>query len=255
MLKRYGWLGTTRKQKVCELVSSCCDTWLADWCLQHEALEAGLAELAVISQAKESLAWKIEPADGCLLVAMDKRQLDVFGGRLVLAAADGSDGIAAELCRAALQDLATRLVARMGLSGGTPVISEEEWPEWVAHPEWGALGLNVTIDDFDVQIAMDRAIIDAAFPKTVKAAGAALSSRAATLGTVAVPLAAVLDFGLVSARDLAGLHPGEVLVSECPLDQPIMVRASQHRVFDASLTQADHHLAVVAASPSNREDL
>lgn len=254
MLKRYGWLGTTCKEKVCELVSSCCDAWLEDWCLQHEALEAGLAELPVISQVADSLAWKIQPAGGCLFVAMEKRQLDAFGGRLVLADAEGSDGIAAELGGAAMQDLAVRLVARLGLSGGIPVASEGEWPEWVAHPEWGALGLHVTIDDFDVQVAMDRALIDAAFPKKVKVTGV-LSNRTESLGSLAVPLAAVLDFGLVSARDLAGLHPGEVLVSECPLDQPIMVRAAGHRLFDASLTHAGRHLAVVIASPSTKGDL
>lgn len=253
MLKRYGWLGTTRKQKVCELVSSCCNTWLEDWCLQHEALEAGVTEQSVISQAVESLAWKVELAGGCLLVAMEKRQLDALGGRLVLAAADGSDGIAAELGRAAMQDLAARLVARMGLSSGAPVASEGAWPESVA-PEWGALGLHVTIDDFDVQITMDRAVIDAAFPRKVKAADT-LSGRAESLGSIVVPLTAVLDFGLVSARDLAGLRPGEVLVSECPLDQPVVVRAGRHRVCDASLAHANRHLAVVAVSPSNREDL
>lgn len=254
MLTRYGWLGATRRQKVCGLVSSCCDAWLGDWCLQHEALEARFAELPVISQVADRLAWKIEAVGGCLLVAMDKRQLDAFGGRLALAVADGSDGIAAELGRAAMQDLAVRLVARMGLGGGEPAVSDEAWPESVAHPEWGALGLHATIDDFDVLVAMDRALIDAAFPRKVKVTGV-LSSRAESLGSLDVPLAAVLDFGLVSARDLAGLHLGEVLVSECPLDQPVMVQAGGHRLFDASIAHAGRHLAIVTASPSTRKDL
>lgn len=254
MPTRYGWLGATRKQKVWELVSSCCDAWLKDWCLQHEALEARFAELSVLPQAANRFAWKIEVVGGCLFVAMDKRQLDTFGGRLALAAADGSDGIAAELGRAAIQDLAVRIVARMGLGGGEPAVFDETWPESVTHPEWGALGLHAAIDDFDVQVVMDRAVVDAAFPRKVKATGA-LSNRAESLGSLDVSLAAVLDFGLVSARDLAGLRVGEVLVSECPLDQPVMVQAGGHRLFDASIAHASRHLAIVAASPSTRKDL
>lgn len=250
MAKRYAWLGTTRKGKVRDIVSSRLEAWLRDWCLQHETSETAITTFDPAScPVEECATWMVEAAGGQLLVAMDRGRLGSFGGRLVLADAEQSDGMAAELACTALQDLLARLAEAADLSRPLPVAQDGAWPDSILHPQWGGLRWQISFDGFEWMIGMDRAAVDALCPARTGKSGA-LSSRMESLDPLPVTLSAVLDFGSVNARDLAGLRVGEVLVSEHGVGQPIALRVGSKHVFDANLAQVGGRFAVVAAAAS-----
>lgn len=255
MSRRYSWLGTTRKKAVCDITSSCFDAWLRDWCLQHDVAEASIASapLAASCQPEEYATWAVETTGGYLLTAFDQKLLDAFGSRLALADAEQSDGMAGELARAALPDLLVRLAARAGHHHATPVPWNDAWPDSILRPEWGGLGLRVSFDGFELMVGMDRTVIDAMCPAKIMATGT-LSNRAESLGSLPVMLSAVLDFGSVNARDLAGLEVGEVLVSERMIGEPIALRTNHRDLFNASLARSDGQFAIVAAALPTREN-
>lgn len=253
MTKRYGWLGTTRKAAIRDVVSACFDAWLLDWCLQPEACKTSVEEILLASCSRESHAvWMAEVAGGRMLAALGRNRLDALGGRLALAEAEQSGGMTFELASAAVQDLLVRLATRTGHSHTSPVTWESAWPDSILHPEWGGLGLRISFEGFDLLVGIDRAIVDVICPVPAPSHGA-LSKRAESLGPAPVTLSAVLDFGLVSARDLAGLRTGEVLLNEHTIGQPIALRAGAQQVFCANLARIDGQFAVVATASHTGE--
>jgi hypothetical protein len=251
-MKRYAWLGETRKRALGEVVSSCFDAWLPDWCLQHDTSEATIAEIPLVScQADKHVVWTAEVAGGHLLALLDRNRLEAFGGRLVLADAEKGDAMAIELASAAMQDLIGRLVARADPACASPVSRTEVWPTSI-RPEWGGLGFQITFEGFALLVGMDRPVADLLCPERAGNPGV-LSNRAESLGSLTVGLTAVLDFGAVNARDLAGLRVGEVLVGERSIAQPVALRAGPRHVFDASIARIDGQFAVVAVAPPTGE--
>lgn len=251
-MKRYAWLGKTRKRALGEIVSSCFDAWLPDWCLQHDRSETTIAEMPLVScQPDEHVVWVAEVAGGHLLAALDRNRLEAFGGRLVLAEAEKGGAMAIELASAAMQNLIARLVARADPGCASLASRAEAWPASI-RSEWGGLGLQITFEGFELLVGMDRPVADLLCPER---AGnpSVLSNRVESLGPLSVELTAVLDFGSVNARDLAGLRVGEVLVGERSIAQPVAVRAGPRHVFNASLARIDGRFAVVAVEPSTGE--
>ena len=254
MSKRYAWLGATRKRAVRDIASSCFDAWLRDWCLQYEVCKAAVEEIPLAACSSEAhVIWVVEVADGCLLTSLDRSRLDALGGRLALAEAEHTDGMAAELACAAVRDLAVRLAVRAGHPHASPITSGDAWPDSILHPVWGGLVLQISFDGFELLVGMDRAMVNVICPERARVPGP-LSTRTKSIESIPVTLSAVLDFGSVNARDLAGLRAGEVLVSERTVGQPIALRAGSCDVFDANLARADRHLAIVVAAPPTGEN-
>ncbi len=254
MTKRYAWLGTTRKTAMRDVVLACFDAWLLEWCLQPEGCKASVEEVLLASCPREGhVVWMTEVAGGCLLAALGRNRLDALGGRLASAEAEQSGGVTFELASAAVQDLLVRLAARTGHSHTSPAARDGAWPDSILHPEWGGLGLQISFEGLDLLIGVDRTIVDVICPEPTRPRSA-LSNRAESLGPLPVTLSAVLDFGLVSARDLAGLRAGEVLLSEHTIGQPVTLRAGPQRLFRAKLARIDGQFAVVATAPRTGEE-
>lgn len=254
MTTRYAWLGATRKTLMRDVVSSCFDAWLREWCLQPEISKASVAEIPLISCPREKHeVWIADVAGGCMLVAIHRDRLDAFGSRLALAEAEQSCGVTSDLASAAVQDLLARLVAKTGHSHTSPVIWNDPWPDSILRPEWGGLGLQISFEGFELRVGIDRTIVDVICPERARPNGV-LSNRAESLDPLPLRLSAVLDFGLVNARELAGLRTGEVLLSERTIGQPISVRAGPRQVFCANLARIDGQFAVVATVSSTGEN-
>jgi hypothetical protein len=248
MSQRYAWLGAARKRAVRDIALSCFDAWLRDWCLQPGASEATVEEAPLISLPSEEYAtWVVEAEDGHLLAALPRERIDAFGGRLASAEAGPSDGMAAELARFAMQDLLVRLAARVRCVHASPIPWEDAWPGTILDPVWGGLGLRISFDGFNLVLGMDRAAIDMMCPERAKVTDGLLD-RSKSLAQVPVTLSAVLDFGSVNASDLADLRVGEVLVSEHAIGDPVVLRAGDRHVFNASLARAGSQFAIVAAA-------
>lgn len=255
MLRRFAWLGATRKCAIRESVAACLDGWLQDWCLQHATLECAVSEVDLDARsAQELVVWALEPAGGSLLVALDKERLGALGGQFSMAVAEESDGVAADLARVALRDLGSRLAKLAGSSGVEPELVENAWPEANTRPELGALTLAFSFAGHEVLVAMDRTVVNALCPERLAPSSPPLASREESLGSSPIRLSAVLEFGSVSGREIAGLQAGEVLVSERPVCQPVEVRAGSRRVFDANLTRMDGHLAIVTTVPTSARE-
>jgi hypothetical protein len=249
---RYAWLGATRKGVLRDVVSSSVAAWLQDWCLQPAAIEVDVAERGdALWQPDDCLIWLSGIGRGRLFVAMRRKDLGSLGNRLVLSTAQ-SDDMSHDLACAALQGLAEKLTSRAGQTATAPVERwEEAWPEAVRKAEWGALALAIALDDIQAMVVMDRAVADAMVPVRPEKRES-LTRVADALGSIRVPLSAVLDFGSVSAVELADLQIGEVLVSEKPVKQPIAVQTGHRHLFDANLVHQAGHFALVAF-PSNQE--
>ena len=249
---RYAWLGATRKGVVCDLVSSSVTAWLQDWCLQPAAIDLGVSEhVDALWPPDDCLVWLGGIGRGRLFVAMRRKDLGSLGNRLVLSTGQ-SDDMSYDLACAALQSLAEMLTTKAAHTVTAPVEKwEEAWPEAVRKAEWGALALAIALDDIRAMVVMDRAVVDAVVPARPGKKGS-LTRVTDALGSIRVPLSAVLDFGSVSAVELADLQIGEVLVSEKPVKQPIAVQTGKHRLFDANLVHQAGHFALVAF-PSNQE--
>lgn len=255
MLRRFAWLGATRKCATRESVAACLDGWLQDWCLQHATLECAVSEVDLDARsAQEFVVWAIEPEGGSLLIALDKECLGALGGQFSMAVAEESDGVAADLARAALRELGCRLAKLAGSSGAEPKVIEGAWPEANTCAELGALALAFSFAGHEVLVAMDRTVVNALCPERFTPPPPPLASREESLGSSPIRLSAVLEFGSVSGREIAGLQAGEVLVSERAIGQPVEVRAGRRHVFDANLTRIDGHLAIVTTAPTSARE-
>lgn len=250
MLPRYAWIGLTRRRLVRDAVASCADAWLQDWCLQREALAVEITETASAEwPVHDSVARGLESERGSAFAAVRERQLEMLGMRFASAGSGGA--LAGPIARTALDDLVTRIAACARL-GGEVLNWENTWPASITRPEWGALGILLKLDDLELLIAIDRATAEAISPATV--APAVLEERVASLRATQVPITAVLDLGEINARDLAGLHVGEVLISERKLGQSVALRAGKSHVADATIGRAGNHLAVVLTAVTNFQE-
>lgn len=249
---RYGWLGSTRKRLVCDLVSRSTTAWLQDWCLQPAVIEIDVSEHTdALWRPDSCLIWTVKVGAGCFFVAMRREQLDSLGKRLVLSMDKENDDMSYDLARAALEGLTEVLARKAGqMASASAERWEAPWPESVCRTEWGALGLRIALDDVDVMVAMDRVVVDTIAPGSA-GKPVSLTSRLEALGNVQVPLSAVLDFGSVAANELADLQIGEVLISENPVGQQIAVQTGNRHLFDANLAHSAGHLAAVASIPNN----
>lgn len=251
MHPRYAWLGSTRRQLLRDVLASCADAWLQDWCLQREALAVEITEIESAGwPVHDSIARGLESERGSVLGAVRERQIETLGMRFASAGSGGA--LASPIAGAALEDLVMRIAACARL-GGEVLEWKSTWPESITRPEWGALGILVKLDDLELLIAIDRTAAEAISPAVV--APAVLEERIASLRTTQVPITAVLDFGEISARDLAGLHIGEVLVSECQLGQNVFLRTGKTHLANATLGRADNnHLAVVLTAATGFQE-
>lgn len=252
MLPRYAWLGATRRRSVRDVVTACVESWLLDWCMDRQ-------ELAVEVDETASAAWPMNTSTvrifqsprGCVLTAIDEQQLTPLGSRFAAVTSHTADTLASSLANAAMDDLVARVASRAKLAGSAQLWTQS-WPESLTRPEWGALGLAVKLDQIELLIALDRAAVETLSPATVKST--VLEARTDSLQATSISVAAVLDFGEISARDVAGLHVGEVLVSERKLGQGVALRIGTHHVADAAVGSTQNHLAVVLTSASRREE-
>jgi len=251
MHPRYAWLGETRRQLVCDAVTSCAEAWLQDWCVQREALAVEITEAeSALWPVHDSVALALESDRGSVLGAVRERQLETLGMRLASAGSGGA--LAGSIASAALEDFVARIAARARLSGEV-LDWKSTWPESVTRPEWGALSIRVKLDEVELLVALDRTAVEAISPTIVATAN--LEERVASLCATQVPITAVLDFGEISARDLTGLRIGEVLVSECQLGQNVSLRTGKTHLADATLGRADNnHLAVVLTAVTKPQE-
>lgn len=249
MHPRFAWAGVTRRKSVRDALASCTDAWLQEWCLQCETIPRGISETSTAAWEKhDHLAWMLQSDRGCVLVAVCAQQLDGLGRHLAAVAKVDDQEIAAEVARSALGDLAMQVAARARQATMQPVLWQDAWPERVTRPEWGAVAVQVVLEDIPILVALDRVLADALCPSRAFG-GIPLSGRVAALESTSVALTAVLDFGEINARDLAGLRVGEVLVSERKLGQSISLRAGDNPLAAASLGRIEGHLAAVIAAP------
>ncbi|MGN6313891.1 MAG: FliM/FliN family flagellar motor switch protein [Rhodanobacteraceae bacterium] len=253
MHPRYGWLGATRKAVVREALAACVDAWLRDWSLQCEVVTARITEIELAGLAiSAGSARMLESEQGSLLLSMEPDQEVALGLHLAAIPSAAGDAMAQEVANAALADLMSRIGARTGFRSTESETVEAPWPEALTRSEWGAMALRLAFGEVELVIAMDRTFAGAIAPE--RATASAPESRVQTLQTTQVPITAVLDFGEISARDLAGLHAGEVLVSERKIGQLAELRIGNSRVASAAIGAIGNHLAVVVTAASDSKE-
>jgi len=253
MHPRYGWLGITRRAAVREAIAVCVDAWLSDWCLQRDAIAVGVAEVEHTEWAvDEGSAQLLKSKQGSLLLAINPQAERALGSRFVAMESATPDVMAQEVADAALPDLMSRIRARAGLRSVEMETSRTPWPEALTRSEWGAMALRVTLGNVELTLAMDRIVVSGIVPE--ESIASVLDGRIQALQTSQVPITAVLDFGEISARDLAGLHVGEVLVSERKVGELAELRLGSARVARAAIGSIGNQLAVVAAAAHSKEN-
>lgn len=227
MSLRFGWIGSTRRGQVVEAVRGCVVAWLAEWAVAPDASAVQLEEADVAPPSPDEahvLHAGPETARWMLAIGLDDRRM--LGNWLAGVETTHDGALAEQVAIEALRDLATQLAACAGHTDTPQEQGRKPWPVGAVRSELGAVGMRVTIGPASLVLACERAVVDAIGPCTGRAgSNPLLTERQASVGNAFVPIAAVLDFGSMSAPELFDLQVGDVLIGECTLDTPTRLMA------------------------------
>lgn len=247
MPDRYAWLGVTRRRQLRDVLGLCLEAWLRDWCVRRDVFTPELDEISeALEISPDTEVWQASVGGGDLLIGIGERALGALGDGLASTNVADRSGVAAEIGRSALQDLLLVLAAHAGEAKAKAVLYKGPCPNCVTRPEFGAMILRVKMGSFDFWATMSRACVDQLCPGCGYEPSVPLSTREVSVLSTRVRLTAVLDFGSVSALELAGLTVDDVLVSERRLGHPADVSAGGEALFKARICREGGRLALVA---------
>lgn len=229
MSARFGWVGRSRRQAACGRIADAARAWLAEWSLQ-DAAGLLIEEQPIMPLSPDEAHVLAAGTEGtAILVAVARSEYAALGAWL--ADADPATDLAQAVGRAALEDFASRLCALAGQGSAVADHGSAPWPLDLVREELGAVGIRVLAGTAEWVVVLARPAIDALCPPPERLPGLGLVPRQEAIDAASLGMRAVLDFGPVSVRELAGLEAGEVLVGECALDAPV------HLVANGSLVE------------------
>lgn len=198
--------------------------WLADWRMADDGVARGVEDAPIVPfSPDEACVLRAGAGQPWLMIAVARDEVVRLGNWLA-GIRESVSTLSQEVGRAALEDLAHRLVQLMG-KGDVAEHGESAWPRNLTREELGATGLTLHAGGVAINLALSRDAVDAVCPSPPPVPGPALHARADAAGTASTQLTAIFDFGTISIRELGELRVGEVLVGECPLDTPVHVRS------------------------------
>jgi hypothetical protein len=203
----FGWIGSTRRERLLALVDDEVQAWMSAWsCLPS-------ATVVVDELTDEGLV----PTDGFLMgdvvVGTNVTMSDLGAGMVGIT--DTSNPLAAHLGHRALADLLSRL-AGSG-AGASETVSWDQLPRALRDSCMGAVRVAIRLPNGVVIAALGRRQVDRRAPVMARERTPTLASRRSAIDGLLASLRVELDLGDVALGDARALSPGDVLVTQIPL--------------------------------------
>jgi flagellar motor switch/type III secretory pathway protein FliN len=250
-------LGESDHRALAERVDAALAAWRREW------LADGVPEpVLYLEAAPRAERWLAAQSGGTvhLLVGCAGGWLAQLGAQLVAGPQPGETrstppgaSLAASLGEAIVETLAR------GLLGSAPAAAAAElrWDGEGVPEAWLAPGAGAEIYDLSpalpLVIALSPALVAASLPKAPagRAGREALAARAGAVESCAVELQAVAGNAELELGELARLAPGDVIVLERRLDEPLALQLGGHTVARVQLGTARGGKAVQVVARSH----
>ncbi|GAB3040450.1 hypothetical protein GCM10027285_26900 [Oleiagrimonas citrea] len=225
-MRRFGWIGETRRQRLAEAVQDRIRQWMQRWGAAQDidAPVITMLEEAPDTEGRERFIARHESA--CAHTVWDRATWRRLACLWMDVPADAAgEPFARELSRKAVEDLASCIFGR---DAHAPDAFEEASGEDSAEadaPAWGGVWMRVAFERQVLDMHLNRAAVDTLVP--VLAANARewpLVPRNACLDATGLPLQIVLPVGEAALREVVDLSVGDVLLTERKLDAAVDVR-------------------------------
>jgi flagellar motor switch/type III secretory pathway protein FliN len=250
-------LGESDHRALAQRLEGALGAWQREW-LADGASDAVLVQEA----APHAERWLAAQSDGAvhLLVGCTPGWLARLGAQLVgEPQPDGFRGtppgasLASGLGEAIVETLARRLLGTAPAAAAAKLRWDAEGvPEaWLA-PGAGAAIYRLS-PALPFVIALSPALVAASLPKAPAARGRreALAARSGAVESCAVELQAVVGNAELELGELARLAPGDVIVLDCRLDEPLALKLGEHPVARVQLGTARGTKAVQVVAKSH----
>jgi hypothetical protein len=257
MSLRFGWVGSTRRSHLVEVVRGCVTAWLEEWSAAPDVSSVQLEETVVVPLSPdEARVIRIGPEEARWMLAIGTDDQRVLGNWLAGVETVDGEALAGQVAIEALRDLVAQLAACAGHADAPEDHGQGPWPAGAVRGELGAVGIRVTIGAASLVLACERAVVDAISPCLASVASTpALVERQASIGNASVEIAAVLDFGSMSAPELFDLQVGEVLIGECTLDTPTrLIATGAVLLAQAAMYKTGDRRSVALLKTSNTQE-
>jgi len=206
-------LGERRRAALLALFKEKLDAWIRRWSL-------GPVDLAVVAcpfdLSMDDLPI-VRGKAGCVALQVVSADVEALGAWLSDAARLGSQGLAARVGGAALDELRAAIVGTQA----APVESSTV----PLHRHW--VGFEIVLSsELTLRLAIDRPLVDHLVPPAA-ARPIPLTRRTAAAAEKVVPGRFVLALGDVPVADVLGLQPGDVLVGQAGLDATLSLHIGE----------------------------
>lgn len=243
---RFGWLGETRRLALRALVTAEVRDWSNDWWIRHADGEVDVCEEDPRDiHAKSGMPLVVSDSGGALAFYLGSKGIEVVGRHLAGASHEEDAGLASFLGGEALQDLASRIRRRAGISG-CPEATRGHGPAEVQEGQLGAFTMAISLGRLCLELTIDRNLADRLVPPSAPQA-AQLVPREGALARATLRVATVMDFGEVSLAHLSDLKVGEVLVGDQRLEDALPLHLNGRGAVAAGFLrrQASHYAIVL----------
>ena len=237
---RIRWLSTERRRQLLEALQRHVRQWSEEWSVAPDGFAI---ELLDSDHVWDITSWRWGAAvcpTGTLFFGAPWEALGSLGGLLAQAAAENDLGLGRRVAERSIQSLIGRLMgdASACLWPGDPPSPKER------EKRFGGLGVRLRGLGFNAALWLDGQVCEFLCPVPDQER-APLDRVESALGSEAVTLDVVLDFGPATVGDTRGLRVGEVLVSRTPLEGLFKLTASDgSQVARASLFRSGASRAV-----------
>jgi hypothetical protein len=252
---RFGWIGEARRAALRALLAAEVGDWSRDWWLRHSPGEVDVSAIELeLVRGKAEAVWVSNNAMGGLLLYLDGKGADAVGRQLAGATGDRDEGLGQHIGEDALADLVLRIRRRAG-DTQVAAFTRGNVPDGFDDPRWGAYAVALTMGRLQLDLVVDRRLIDRLVPPPA-VSELPLLSREIALGNAAVPITASMDFGSISLTQLADLRVGEVLVGDRKLDEVLSLQVDgQGAMATGHLRRRGNQRAVVldGTKPQQRQ--
>lgn len=243
---QFGWLGETRRVALRALLAAEVFDWSHDWWIGHAEGEVEVREEnPQVIHEESGTPYVVADGNGTLAFYLGNKSIGAVGRHLAAGSQEEDAGLAPYLGEESLQDLATRIRRRAGLSG-CPENARRQGPSEVQDERLGAYAAALSLGRLKLELSIDRRLADRLAPPS-SPDGLQLVARQDALGRASLCVAAVMDFGVVSLAHLSDLKVGEVLVGDHRLEDALPLRVKGRDVVAKGFLrrQASHYAIVL----------
>lgn len=252
---RFAWLGESRRQALCALVSTEVAAWSRDWWVQHADADI---DVHLVDHhgfvTKDHAPFVSQTTGGSLAVFVGGRGLDGLAHHLAGTVNEEDAGWALRIGEEALEDLAAHIFRRAGVNEYPP-LQQCRASDALGRADLGSCIMAIGVGRFGFNLAIDRVMADRLAPPAGTTAMVGLASRDAALANVLAKVDAMMDFGSMSLTQLADLRVGEILVGDMGLEEPLKVCIGGRDILaNAHLRRAGGKRAVVLDVLNSQEE-